>query len=388
MTSFSQRITSADSDSYLKRDPIYQEVQKKYHSHQQQLQTRHSWVRALDTWTGSSNTLTKIAGFVALFFAKIHDAYYRKEIQEIATKLDKIEWRILSETAIRQEQRILLDYERDSPENHKQFTWEGLPLHHILDDQWIRFRAQPKEATIALTMMHQGGYVDHMHTAIQWIKKEYGIDVDLAQSNTGNSKVRSMDGITFTRQFEIRLRSQPDPPIGILTIDGNYLFSSESGQVNYACHWNAEKTLPSVEPGQATPPFIQTHDDYEIDTATFEKYDLETFPERGIRQCTKDFIKSAYGLDCDLLLEDRDDNDALEQPGRFYPTCKYALVHKGKNIGTITARGELLLTLKSGHIDFRATFESEDQLRNLQEAQQKELEERFEKEAGFNPFEK
>lgn len=241
MTSFSQRITSADFDTYLKRDPIYQEKQQKYHSRQEQLQRHYSWVRALDGWTGSSNLLTRIIGFVALFFAKIHDRHYQKEIHEAAKELAQIEWSILKETGLTQEKRLTADYDRDSPENQEQFTAEALSLRQVIADQWTRFADNPKAATTALAMMHQGGYVDHMHTAIQMIEKEYGIDVVLVECNGENSKVRSSNGITFVRHFNILLTSHPTSPLGTLRIDGNYVFSTESGQVNYQCDWNPEQ---------------------------------------------------------------------------------------------------------------------------------------------------
>src|SRR6185503_16760021 len=105
---------------------------------------------------------------------------------------------------------------------------------------------------------------------------------------------------------------------------------------NYQCDWNSDSDEPSTPQ-----PFTQTVEGYDISSSTFEKYNLEDYPELGLRRCTKDFIKSQYGLDCDLHLVERYDDFETEN----YPTCKYEIVHKGQTIGTINARGEFLHTI-------------------------------------------
>jgi hypothetical protein len=273
MTSFSQRITPAHFASYLKNDPIYLEVQEKYRQEQESyvdaqkttqknqndLAREYCWIRSIDAWTGSSHILVRICGCVALFFAQlIKGDALGSEQKEFLSKYDslqtlqdkiqgqltKIHSELYQEVALRQLGALMRDYEREDPENQKKFTPEN--SRPLPDIAWNQMNTHDMEkAAVTLTMMHQGGYADVMQEAKTFLRTQYGFDEQhliIAQGEGANTKVRSADGINFEQHFNIHYQPPEEKRVllGTLRIDGNYVFSSEMGQVNYHFSWDQE----------------------------------------------------------------------------------------------------------------------------------------------------
>jgi len=224
MTSITQKLTPSYFSNYLKQDPLYKKVQRKY-----------SWVHALDPWTDSKNLCKKICGYALLIFAAIHDY----------SNHDKIQTAILTEFSERQIEALNKDYKRDSTENQKKFTNPGTTIEQVV----IAQRSNDLHNTaVSLAQLHQGSYADHLREAEKNVKKSYGIDVCFQDPyDPRNTKVRSLTEIHFAHHFNIVDPSNPLSVLGTLRIDGNYQLRAESGTVNYLFNWDQEKLVPNLK---------------------------------------------------------------------------------------------------------------------------------------------
>lgn len=361
---------NAYAQAYLKHDAVYQakktEVEKQY-----------CWIPSLKSWATSNSFLKQGCAKVAFVFAYAHDYMIQNRVQTLT----------FHRTAYQYKEKL---YQLDCQGDLEKETRIDNAVRHQFQ---VFIDSDPGKSAFALAMTYgavnqTASYQALENEAIHRLQKECGLsNVTLVRvQNTSTQTENDKNQINLTYKILTKNSKNEQVEAGIVNIIGQFDHGTETGSTQF--HF-ALKSIPAVtsengekvvEPHKAAQPFTQTYDDYEIDSRTFEKYEFETFPERGLRQCTKDFIKSMYGLDCELEVRYNDDN--LEN--RFCPTCKYSIKHKGQQIGTITSQGNFLSTIKTGHIDFKATFESEDQLKELQEAQQRELEELFEQEAGFN----
>jgi hypothetical protein len=179
--------------------------------------------------------------------------------------------------------------------------------------------------------------------------------VERDERDAANRKVRSSDGITFVRHFDILLPSSPEFPLGKLTIDGNYTFSSESGKVNYEYTWNPER-LANAQ--RITKTFT-----YHMDTPALQRQRPDQSQE-AFCALIKDLVQSRCRIRCDLVLV----SGRESQPHKVEKDIQYTydiLDSFGEKVGQAKAEGAFYSAIEQADIHATVTFPSQRVLENI-----------------------